>query len=585
MKKNIFSSIAVAGMALLTLGSCADSDYTDKYQNPSTTKDATVPDAFTAVLYKGNTWMNPMYYRYYCQQSTSGVFSGIIGDNNKNGRFKGAGEARYNDRWKSFYDMLTQYRLVVKTYDALDESQKPNNEVFVYLSRVLVDAQLHEMLSLYGSVPFNGAGSLWENSDYAGAKTKCVYDKDTDLYKQILADLKEAADYFANGGPNSTAQTSLKNKDYTSANGSVMAWRKYINSLRLRIGLHLATNGDLTAEGRATIKEIVENQDKYPCIDYNDENMGVSASTANDDFNFGKSISQALHGASGPSQTYLDAMNLPANGVPDENTDPRISVLLDPNPDNEYIAFDLTKSSTEINNIASDKLKEYANREPKITNASYYCSLDSTAYAGIAEYNGNTNTFGLWIGAAEVYLIKAEAYLMGYGVAKNEGLAKQYFIEGIKFSIEYYWDVKQKSSLYDATNPSDSYYSKRELKRPDSIIETTEYAEKQWKGTQECIATQMWLNFSWTNLLEAWNVTRRTGYPTVEFAEDGITTSYPTPPSRLPYPSDELNYNTANCQDAISKYYEGGTNDGVAGYYTKLFWAKDKVYYKIIAKQ
>ncbi len=584
MKKNIFSSIAVAGLALLTLGSCADSDYTDKYQNPSTTKNATVADAFTAVLYKGNTWMNPMYYRYYCQQSTSGVFSGIIGDNNKNGRFKGAGEARYNDRWKSFYDMLTQYRLLVKTYDALEESQKANNEVFVVLSRVLVDAQLHEMLSLYGSVPFNGAGTLWESSDYAGAKTKCVYDKDTDLYKQILADLKEAADYFANGGPNSTAQTTLKNKDYTSANGSVTKWQMYINSLRLRIGLHLATNGDLTAEGCATIKEVLSDDTKYPTINFNDENMGVSASTANDDFNFGKSLSQALHSTSCPSQTYLDVMNLPANGVPDANTDPRIYVLLDPNPDNEYIAYDLTKSSTEINNIASDKLQEYAAREPKITAASYYCSLDSTAYAGIAEYNGNTNLFGLWIGAAEVNLIKAEAYLMGYGVEKNEGLAMMYFTQGVKLSIDYYWDAKEGSSFYDATNPSDSYYSKRSLSRPDEI-EMYTYAENQWKATQECIAEQMWLNFSWTNMLEAWNVTRRTGYPAVEFAEDGITTSYPTPPSRLPYPSDELNYNAANCQDAISKYYDGGTNDGVAGYYTKLFWAKSKQYYKIIAKQ
>ncbi len=584
MKKNIFSSIAVAGLALLTLGSCADSDYTEKYQNPATTKNATVPDAFTAVLYKGNTWMNPIYYRYYCQMTTSGVFSGIFGNSNGNGRFKGAGEARYNDRWKAFYDMLTQYRLVVNTYEALDESQKPNNEVFVVLSRVLVDAQLHEMLSLYGSVPFNGAGTLWLNSDYAGAKTQCVYDKDTDLYKQILTDLKEAADYFVNGGPNSTAQTSLKNKDYTTADGNVNMWRKYINSLRLRIGLHLATNGDLTAEGRATIKEVLENPEKYPVITENDENMGVTASTANDTFNFGKSVSQALHGGYSPSQTYLDAMNVPANGIPDANTDPRVYVLLDPNPDNEYITYDLTKSNTDISNIASDKVKEYANREPKITNAAYYCTLDSTAYAGIAEYQGNTNLFGLWIGAAEVNLIKAEAYLMGYGVAKNEAWAQAYFEAGVKESITYFWDAKESSSLYDATNPSDSHTSKRAIKRPSDGTMVM-YAQKQWNGTQECICKQLWLNFSWTNLLEAWNVTRRTGYPAVEFAEDGITTSYPTPPSRLPYPSDELNYNAANCQDAISKYYEGGTNDGVAGYYTKLFWAKDKKYYKIIAKQ
>ena len=41
-----------------------------------------------------------------------------------------------------------------------------------------------------------------------------------------------------------------------------------------------------------------------------------------DDFNFGKSLSQALRsgGMAASSQTVLKAMNVPANGIPDENT-------------------------------------------------------------------------------------------------------------------------------------------------------------------------------------------------------------------------------------------------------------------------
>ena len=59
-------------------------------------------------------------------------------------------------------------------------------------------------------------------------------------------------------------------------------------------------------------------------------------------------------------------------------------------------------------------------------------------------------------------------------------------------------------------------------------------------------------------------------------------THYPTPPNRLPYPSDEQNYNQTNYKDAVSKYYD--SND-TYGYYTKLFWAKDGKYYSIVAKQ
>lgn len=583
MKKNIFSSIAVAGLALLTLGACSDSDYTAKYQDPSTTRTASVPQVFSAVLQKGNTWMNPMYYRYYCQMTTSGIFSGVLGSSNGKGRFQGAGEPRYNDRWKNFYDMLTQYRLLEKTYNNLAEIEKPNAKVMLLLSRAVIDGQLHEMLSLFGSVPFNNSctSTLWGESDYNAAKEKDKYEDDTELYKQILKELKETADYLNTGGVSTVAQTNLKLSDITVAAGSINMWTKYVNSLRLRIALHLSTNGSLTTEAHNTIKEILENPASYPVIDSNDENMGVTPSTNNDDFNFGKSLSQALHGGYTVSQTYLDALNVPANGVPSAATDPRTSYLLDPNPDGEYVSYDITKSNSEISTIASNKQKEYLNRTPKIANAGYYCTLDSTAYAGVKEYEGNNNLFGLWIGAAEVNLTKAEAYLMGYGVAKNEQKAKTCFIEGVKQSNEYYVNLKTTSTLFNANTGNDSYKSQRSLTW-NGVKDIDAYAEGIWEPTQKAINTQLWLNYSWTNWLEAWNTVRRTGYPEIKFAEDGVMTHYPTPPNRLPYPSDEQNYNQTNYKDAVSKYYD--SND-TYGYYTKLFWAKDGKYYSIVAKQ
>ncbi len=571
MKKNIFS-VLMAGLAIVSLGSCSDSSYDEKYADPSKTTTASVADAFTAVLYKGNTWLNPVYYRYYTEMSTSGVFSGIFGNANSKGRFMGAGEGYFNTRWKNFYDMLTQYRLLESTYNNLSASEKEVSEHYLYLSRTVLEAQLHEMLSWFGGVPFSGAGTLWQNSDYAGAKEKAVYDDDTVLYKQILDDLKEVGDYMADATPTATQMNAMKAKDYTTASGNATLWQVYANSLRLRIALHLATNGSLTSEAHAAIKEILENPTKYPVIEDNAQNMGVKPSTNADDFNWGKSISQALHRGYTPSQTVLDAMNVPANGIPDDNTDPRLQVLLDPNPDGEYISYDLTKSNSEISDIASAKQEEYTKK--KIVGANYYCVLDSQAVAGWTEYQGNSQLFGLWIGAAEVAFSKAEAYLMGYGVAKNEAKAKECFVNGILLSTEYYWNLKKTSSLYVEGN--DSYAAHRDLRDEPTQDETKAYAEKIWQPTQEAICTQLWLNFSWTNLLEAWNVTRRTGYPAVGFAKDAQVSNYATPPGRLPYPSDELNYNSTNCQAAISKYYSEPL-----GYYSTLFWAKDN-YYKIV---
>ena len=350
-------------------------------------------------------------------------------------------------------------------------------------------------------------------------------------------------------------------------------WRKYANSLRLRIALHLATNGDCTAEAREAIADILNNPSQYPLISNNSENMGVTADTQSDTFNFGKSMAQILRTGdmAAGSTTMLRVMNVPESGIPDANTDPRLQVMYDPNPDGEYIPFDITMTNSEISTLEDQKRQEYIQRG--ITVSNYFCEIDTIAISGWTSYQGNENLFSIWLGAAEVSLSKAEAYLMGYGVAADQNAAKENFITGVTQSVEYYWNMKETSSLYVAGN--DSYYGFRELIKPTDA-EVLAYAENIWKPSQETICEQLWLNFGFLNELEAWNVVRRTGYPVVSFSRDNQVSNYPTPPHRLPYTSDELNYNSQNCQEAISKSYEEST-----GYYTPLFWAK-REYYKMI---
>ena len=616
MKKIFFTVFAAVGM--MSLVSCSDSDFDEKYADPSKTTTVGVPQVFTGVLDAGNRWMNLDYWRYYTQSTTSGCFSGVIGNANGRGRFRGASEGYFNIRWQDFYNMLTQFRVLEDTYNNLSDDEKAANKIFFYLGRTLMQAQLHEVISIWGDAPYSGAGTLWKTGNYDAAKTAATYDDDVQIYKQILADLKEVGDFFAAGNLNSAGVSALKRQDYTSAAGSTDIWQRYVNSLRLRIALHLATNGDLTADAKSAIQEILSNPTQYPLIESNDQNIGVNGDTATDHFNYGKGVSQALGGSSSyaaGSQAMLDAMNVPANGIPDENTDPRLAAIYDCNPDNEYIAYDNSLTSSEINDIAEAKNKEYVERGIQTSN--YYCRIDTIAFAGWAAYQGNANLNGTWINAAEVALSKAEAYLMGYGVAANEATAKENFIKGVVLSNEYYWNMKLNSSLLGSyIKPveqkdedgktvkdedgniiyisygyfNDSYKGMRQLQYEAklvanedseaknelmSYIENTAsaYANKIWKATQECVATQLWLNFAYLNELEAWNVNRRTGFPNVKFAKDTQMADYPTPPNRLPYPSDELNFNKDNCEAAKAINYSEST-----GYYTNLFWAKQTYY-------
>ncbi len=572
--KKILSSLLI-GAALVSGISCSDSSYDDKYIDPSKTTTVGVPQVFTKVLYQAREWTDLMYYRYYVQCASEGVFAGVVGESNGNGRFQGPGVSYYDSRWKSFYLVVTNFRLLEETYNNLDDLEKPANEVFYHLARVVTYAQLHEVLSLWGDVPFNGAGTLWKDGDYDRAKRESVYEDDVELYRQILNDLKETGDYLANG-VDDASRVSLGRQDYTVAAGDTEMWRKYTNSLRLRIALHLATNGDLTSEARAAIAEILNNPGQYPLIESNSENMGVMPSTQLDDFNYGKSLSQGLRTGSYAvgSATILDVMNVPENGIPDANTDPRIQAMYDPNPDGEYVSYDITLTDAQNASVAEQKNQEYVSRG--ITTANYWCQIDTLAIAGWAEYQGNENIFSLWLSAAEVSLSKAEAYLMGYGVTANESTAKQNFINGVVQSSEYFWDNKNTTSLYEEGN--DSYRGYRELVTPETA-DFQAYAESIWNPTQETICEQLWLNFSFMNMLEAWNVTRRTGYPRVTFARDFQNPNYPTPPNRLPYVNDELDYNSDNVQQAIAT--NCGGDNVIGGYYTPLFWAKSD-YYNII---
>lgn len=622
--KKIFS-IVFAGAVLMSLVACSDESYDEKYTDPSKTSTVGVPQVFTAIQVKGNTWMNPVYYRYYTQSTTSGVFSGIIGSANGKGRFRGASEGYFNTRWMNFYDMLTQYRVLQKTYAELPEQQQNAFKVFDVLGRTMVYAQLHEMMSIWGDVPYTGAGTLWMSGDYANAKSQDVYDDQVETYKNMLNDLKEIGDFLA-GSVDATGLSALSRQDLSLAAGDKTKWQKYVNSLRLRIALHLATNGNLTAEAHTHIKDLLENPAKYPLIEANADNQGIAANTANDTFNYGKSYSQALHTGSYAtvSQAVLDALHISADGYATEDSDPRVGAMLDPNPDNQYIAYDVTKTEQEISDQASNASKKYV--EAGMTSYGYWAQVDSVALKGKAQYDGNENLDGCWMSAAEVALSKAEAYLMGYGVSKDLAKAKAAFVQGVTLSTEFYVNLKFKSSksvFVKAIN-----YTAEEIKSAKDIVEaegyaqgtdpeaeevaskTTddvkipsyyneclqgytrkvyegqdlasivnaaqEYADAIWTPTQECVCTQLWLNHFVFNELEAWNVTRRTGYPSVKFAKDNINANYPTPPNRLPYTSDELTYNKDNVQKAIEKNYKEST-----GYYTNLFWAKE-VYYNIV---
>ena len=55
----------MAGAALLTLAACSDSDYTDRYTDPSKTTTVACDKLMTGIFYAGNDYTYATYYRLW----------------------------------------------------------------------------------------------------------------------------------------------------------------------------------------------------------------------------------------------------------------------------------------------------------------------------------------------------------------------------------------------------------------------------------------------------------------------------------------------------------------------------------------
>ena len=222
------------------------------------------------------------------------------------------------------------------------------------------------------------------------------------------------------------------------------------------------------------------------------------------------------------------------------NEDPRLEVLYDSNWNNEYIGLDPKETITDQETNLSISTHG---------TAKYYAALDTSTFTR------NPGFPGLWMTAAEVSFMKAEAYANNWA----SGNAKSEFINAMKLSTEFYFDLNSTGTFRDAlTAPS------------ASVVEA--YAETQWDASnpQKSILTQRWIHHGAIQEYEAWNVVRRTGYPEIYFKRDNQSVATPLPLDRIQYPSDEKDYNPDNLNAHL-----GGKEDS---WYTPLNWMKSTWY-------
>ena len=532
MKKIYFYLILLA--AMLSFNFCSDSQYSDRYMNPSQTTAASCDKLMTGVFYTGRVYTFNSYWRMYTWDNTViGVYAQTLGFINSAGTIYAANDSYANDRWVHFYNTLTQFRVLQNVYESLDGDGQNTYLIFKDLAEVFIYDHLSQILDTFGDAPFDKAGYLAITGNVADSYAS--YQKATDLYSMMLDRLGELYTdiHGLNGKLSTQAARALPLQDFINY-GDLNKWEKYCNSLRLRLAIRVASQGQLAAKGKQVATEILNGN--YPLVSTMDEIIKLDANDKDpasfinpDDFRTGY-ISQSR-----ASQAMLDVLTL---AVADEY-DPRLPIMYSKNAAGEYkgLSTHETYAEQEVNLALPESQRVYSR-------------IDSTTVMY------NTKFISPVMTPAEVDFLKAEAYQKGWA----NGDAKTAFINGILHSTQFYFAENAISPSKDGTS--------MDIPAEDVI---TAYAEKAWDAAtnkEEVIITQKWLNFGFMQPIQAWNEVRRTGYPQLYFPEDPLAQVLKSLPSRVRYPFSERSYNTANYNTQVQAM--GGTDDA----YIKAFWAK-----------
>ena len=539
--KNIKSLIAgLCGVVALTTA-CSDSDYTEKYDNPAQTTKVTCDRLMTGTLYYGREYTFNAYWRMYTwDNGIIGKYAQTIGFTNANNSMWSAQDSYVGNRWENFYGVLAQFRVLEKTFNELSPEQQKVNLAYRDIAEVFVLDHLAQLLDAFGSVPFHKAGFLGITGDVVNSYPE--YDSDVDLYKHILDRLGVLSTELAGVAANTptVVASALPQQDFLN-HGELKRWVKYANALRLRAAVRVATQGDLQAEGKKVVAEVLGKELPASCDATTDWPAGenIVATPDMDGFNYYQNFRDGYKDHSRASQAMLDVLGA---------DDPRLPVMYSKNAAGEYKGLSTHEAldDQETNTSLPEARRVYSR-------------IDSTLF-----YE-NKNMLSPIVTVAEVDFLRAEARQRGWA----SGDAKQAFVDGVWHSTQFYFTQNMNSEL--VTTGVTSYHASAVPAEAD----VRAYASKIWDAATDkldLIVSQKWLNFGFFQPSQALAEVRRTGYPSgLYFPEDSQAQLFKTVPARVRYPSVEQNNNSKNYQKALEKL---NAKDAVNYAYTKLFWAK-----------
>jgi hypothetical protein len=389
---------------------------------------------------------------------------------------------------------------------------------------------------IFGDIPFSQAGYGFQNLEYLRPK----FDKQKEIYLALLEDLKWADENIDESAPVVEPFASFRGFDKLF-NGDMMKWRKLANSLRLRHAMRMAEKEPVIAG--EIIRDIIENN-RPVFVGYSFAAPVLESACLwpaavgfkNESLSWSFREHKNLRMGSNIWHMFSDHDSTDGSGI----FDPRAYIFFETNNAKKWVPYPQIPSGT----------------TPSEGGIPYDSHRDQT---GAFDIKGETCRYSpfnyfivsdiyympiILITGAEVHFLKAEAYFRGIGVAMDQDLADNEYMNGVNSSVEWWMKVAENSKL-----PLSGMTFPEMIPIPENLNASSVLMRYgSWNAATdeeklEFIYTQ-WMLDSFRQPWEIYALARRTGKTPREGA--------PMAHYRLPYPPSEVEYNSANCATAIA---------------------------------
>lgn len=395
--------------------------------------------------------------------------------------------------WNTYYRWLNNVR---EMYNASIKASDPNYQAIA----LTLNAWMYSNLTdCFGDVPMSEATRSEEGILHP------KFDSQDSIYIKLIASLDSANNLY------NTSRSMQYGTEILFAN-NVAKWKKFTNSLRMRLLLRVSKRSELNSF--ALLRNMIDNPTKYPVFTTNDESAvlkltGITPLTSP----WGRPVDFTSYRA--VAKFFLDSLNA--------TNDPRRA-----------------KFATTAKNASGSTSIGYQGIPSGYTGSeSQFTFIPSNVNVSLVTASSTSVTPMICpiFPYAEVEFIKAEVELN----SNNHTAAKAAYERGVKASIEQWGATMQ----------------------TDYFTNTTYATTAAYNGTLSRIHLQKYYALYFVDY-QAWFEYRRTGYPALQISAGIANKQFPR---RFKYPIAVRNINPDNYAKAVKSL---GTDDFV----TKCWWEK-----------